>query len=122
MIGTRAILKTRRQLRLPIHAPHTVRGRLWEQVSEWLAWEMDMGRLQPGARVPATRTLARELGISRNTVALAYDELTSLGYLFARVGDGSYVAPVASRSRPPLFERRWDACTDPEGNRLMLIR
>jgi DNA-binding GntR family transcriptional regulator len=94
---------------------------LWRAVAECLAWEMDIGRLAPGMRVPATRTLARELGVSRNTVALAYDELMSLGYLSARVGDGSYVAPWMRRARPPLFERTWHKGVDPDGNVLMLI-
>jgi DNA-binding GntR family transcriptional regulator len=95
---------------------------LWRAVAESLAWEMDMGRLPPGVRVPATRTLARELGVSRNTVAVAYEELTSLGYLSARVGDGSYVASSIGRLRPRLFERTWHKGVDPDGNLLMLIR
>jgi GntR family transcriptional regulator/MocR family aminotransferase len=97
-------------------------GPLWRAIAESLAWEMDVGRLSPGARMPATRTLARELGVSRNTVALAYDELASLGYLRARVGDGSYVTPSTSRARPRLHERTWSRCVGPEGIVLMLIR
>jgi GntR family transcriptional regulator/MocR family aminotransferase len=107
---------------MSIAAPRPGNGPMWRALAESLAWEIDMGRLSPGARVPATRTLARELGVSRNTVALAYDELMSLGYLSARVGDGSYVTASASRARPPLFERTWSRFVDPEGNVLMLIR
>lgn len=118
----RAILKRRRSIRLLIKDPRPGDGPLWRAIAESLAWEIDVGRLSPGMRVPATRTLAGELGVSRNTVALAYDELMSLGYLSARVGDGSYVAPSISRVRPRLFERTWSKCVDPEGNLLMLIR
>ena len=107
---------------MSMRVPEARAGRLWRALAEALAWEIDVGRLSPGTRVPATRTLAHELGVSRTTVALAYDELVSLGYLNARVGDGSYVAPSTYRVRPRLFERRWHKCVDPEGNLLMLIR
>jgi GntR family transcriptional regulator/MocR family aminotransferase len=49
-------------------------------------------RLPPGARLPATRLFATELGISRNVVVAAFEELTSEGYLEGRVGSGTYVA------------------------------
>lgn len=50
------------------------------------------GRLQPGARLPASRTLARDLGVSRNTVLAAFEQLAVEGYLGGRVGAGSYVS------------------------------
>ncbi len=50
------------------------------------------GRLPPGGRVPSTRALAADLGISRNTALLAFDQLFSEGYLIGRVGGGTYVA------------------------------
>ena len=43
------------------------------------------GRLRDGERLPATRELARDLAVSRNTVAGAYDRLTAEGFLAARV-------------------------------------
>ncbi|MFD0002994.1 PLP-dependent aminotransferase family protein [Streptomyces sp. NPDC127178] len=74
------------------------------------------GRLAPGARLPATRRLADELGISRNTVKAAYDQLVAEGYLTARQGAGTQVAallPVAAeppeaavRARVPRFDLR----------------
>ncbi|WP_390347732.1 PLP-dependent aminotransferase family protein [Variovorax boronicumulans] len=60
------------------------------------------GRLQPGARLPATRALAQRLGVSRNTMLAAYDLLLSEGYLLARPGSGTYVAdtlPALRRGR-----------------------
>lgn len=54
------------------------------------------GRLQPGARLPATRTLAQRLGVSRNTMLAAYDLLLSEGYLRARPGAGTYVADTVA--------------------------
>ena len=50
------------------------------------------GRLHPGERLPASRDLAKTLGISRNTVVTSFDLLTSEGYLETRVGAGSFVA------------------------------
>ena len=35
--------------------------------------------LAPGVKLPATRELARDLGVNRTTVALAYDELVAAG-------------------------------------------
>jgi GntR family transcriptional regulator/MocR family aminotransferase len=50
------------------------------------------GQLAPGARVPATRVFARELGVSRATVQGAFDQLMAEGYLEGKVGSGSFVA------------------------------
>ncbi|SDE28514.1 PLP-dependent aminotransferase family protein [Nocardioides lianchengensis] len=60
------------------------------------------GRLVPGDRLPPTRSLARDLGVSRTTVATAYERLVAEGFLEARVGDGTYVAAAAAgpRRRP----------------------
>lgn len=59
------------------------------------------GRLAPGARLPATRALAGELGVARGTVTAAYGQLVAEGYLSARRGAGTVVAPVPTRSRTP---------------------
>ncbi len=50
------------------------------------------GILAPGSRLPATRTLARSLGISRDTVEIAYVQLQLDGYLCRREGSGSFVS------------------------------
>src|SRR5215831_7668209 len=50
------------------------------------------GRLTSGTRLPATRTLAADLGIARNTVADAYGQLIAEGWLTARQGSGTRVA------------------------------
>jgi len=49
-------------------------------------------KLLPEMRLPSTRSLAKELGLSRNTVVEAYDQLAAEGYLESRVGSGTYVA------------------------------
>lgn len=58
------------------------------------------GRLQPGARLPATRELASALAVSRNTVVAAYERLLGEGYVEARRGAGNFVADLAGRAAP----------------------
>src|SRR6266568_5935804 len=64
------------------------------------------GRLQGGERLPSSRELARELGVSRGLVQECYSQLLSEGYLTSRVGSatrvaaGEYPAPQASVQRP----------------------
>ncbi|MFE9310319.1 PLP-dependent aminotransferase family protein [Streptomyces sp. NPDC006706] len=74
------------------------------------------GRLAPGTRLPATRRLAAELGISRGTAKAAYDQLVAEGYLTARQGSGTRVAALpavdaqepgaAAHARAPRFDLR----------------
>src|SRR5436309_2350344 len=56
-------------------------------------------RLAPGVKLPATRELARDLGVNRATVALAYDELVAAGLARAHVGQGTFVADEVGSSR-----------------------
>lgn len=49
------------------------------------------GALQPGVRLPATRSLATSLGVARDTVENAYVQLQRDGFLIRRKGSGSYV-------------------------------
>ena len=53
-------------------------------------------RLAPGVKLPATRELATEMKLSRNTVLAAYEQLSAEGYIEGRVGSGSYVAELAA--------------------------
>lgn len=55
------------------------------------------GRLHAGLRLPSTRVLAREYGVSRNTAVAAYDLLAAEGYVVTRPGGGTFVAAVAPR-------------------------
>jgi len=45
--------------------------------------------LAPGARLPATRALAAQLGAARASVVAAYDQLLAEGYIVGRVGSGT---------------------------------
>jgi 2-aminoadipate transaminase len=67
--------------------------------------------LAPGVKLPATRELARDLGVNRTTVALAYDELVAAGWARAHVGQGTFVTdqvPAGGElSRPPAPRFDW---------------
>ncbi|MGH9229933.1 MAG: PLP-dependent aminotransferase family protein [Acidimicrobiales bacterium] len=63
------------------------------------------GSLRAGTRLPASRTLATDLGVSRGVVVRAYEQLTAEGYLHAQQGRGTEVAaappPIEPGPRPP---------------------
>jgi GntR family transcriptional regulator/MocR family aminotransferase len=59
------------------------------------------GRLAAGARLPATRALAADLGVSRRLVVDAYAQLLAEGYLTASRGAGTYVSDAASAAAAP---------------------
>ena len=74
------------------------------------------GRLTPGALLPSTRTLARDLGVSRGVVVDAYAQLAAEGYLVATQGAPTRVSETAvaprgagelpPEERPPRFDFR----------------
>src|SRR5687767_5168528 len=70
------------------------RGSRQAQLTRALKEAVLGGRLRSGDRLPATRALAGELGISRNTVLASYEELAAEGFLLGKVGSGSYIAPI----------------------------
>ncbi|MEA1647659.1 PLP-dependent aminotransferase family protein [Nitrospirillum sp. BR 11164] len=57
------------------------------------------GRLAPGLPLPPSRTLARDLGLSRTTVVTVYDLLLSEGYVVARTGAGTFVADTGAKAQ-----------------------
>ena len=79
--------------RLPMH----------RQLSQRLREAILAGQFPPGTRLPSTRTLASELGVSRTTALAAYEQLRDEGYLDGRVGAGS--TTVADLAGPPPAPR-----------------
>lgn len=67
-------------------------GPLYVRIGRALRTEILGGRLAQGARLPSTRALATDLGVSRNIVLLAYERLLAEGYATARRGSGTHVA------------------------------
>jgi GntR family transcriptional regulator/MocR family aminotransferase len=64
------------------------------------------GRIRPGQRLPSTRALAVDLGISRLPVVVAFEQLLHEGYIQGRVGSGSYVSETIpdELTRPVVFK------------------
>ena len=65
---------------------------LGRQVYSGLRQAIVAGTLKPGDRIPSTRDLAEQLGVSRTIVLLAFEQLLAEGYAEGRRGSGTYVA------------------------------
>ncbi len=96
----------------------TLKVRLDRQLYEILRTYILEGRIGVGTSLPATRTLATQLGVGRNTVVAAYDQLLAEGYVEAQSGSGTRVAALmhssnrsaddSSRADSPRLSRRGD--------------
>jgi GntR family transcriptional regulator / MocR family aminotransferase len=78
---------------------------LGAQIEEQLREAIRSGALKPGTRVPSTRDLARQLGVSRGLVVNAYAQLGAEGYLVVRQGALPSVSDAAARAAPEPAER-----------------
>ncbi|KRC35994.1 PLP-dependent aminotransferase family protein [Acidovorax sp. Root219] len=74
------------------------------QLHECLRHGIRSGLLPSGTRLPASRTLAADLGLARNSVLYAYEQLATEGFLLAS-RRGSVVAPLAGLLAPPAALR-----------------
>lgn len=75
---------------------------LHEQLELGLRESIRQGRLAAGAKVPSSRELARQLGVSRGVVVEAYSQLIAEGYLLSSQGAPTRVALTASAELPPV--------------------
>lgn len=84
-------------LTLPTLSPasQTVPQPRYQQIITQLKQAIDSGELTAGSRLPSSRTLARELGLSRATIENAYSELVTLGLLERRGQAGTFVSRAA---------------------------
>jgi GntR family transcriptional regulator/MocR family aminotransferase len=89
--GPELLLTLDRAARTPLRA----------QLEDGLREAVRSGRLAPHSRLPATRALAGDLGVSRRLVVDAYAQLLAEGYLLARRGAGTFVAEAASTAVAP---------------------
>jgi GntR family transcriptional regulator/MocR family aminotransferase len=88
-------------------------GPVFLRIARALADDVRAGRLEPGVRLPGSRTLARSLGVHRNTVLAAYGELEAEGWIATSPARGTFVASdlparrrAAPRGRAPPPPRR----------------
>src|SRR3954470_14634037 len=79
-------------------------GTLGAQIEDQLRCAVREGTLRPGAQLPSTRDLARQLGVSRRIAVEPYAQLAAEGYLALRQGARPRVAdaaaPVRANGRP----------------------
>ena len=94
--GPELLLELDRDARRPLRA----------QLEDGLREAVRSGRLPARLRLPATRALASDLGVSRRLVVDAYGQLLAEGYLVARRGAGTYVAPDDGGPRTGLSRSR----------------
>ncbi len=67
---------------------------LFRQLYDTLSVAIREGRITAGDKLPASRTFAAEIGVSRATVLAAYDQLAAEGYVETRGGSGVFVADI----------------------------
>src|SRR5690349_21555536 len=76
-------------------------GPRYQRLAEALLDAVDQRVLAAGTRVPAERTLAAAVGVSRGTVVACFDHLVSASVLRRRQGSGTYVVGRPSWAARP---------------------
>jgi len=82
---------------------------LYQQIKTHLQQGILSGSLAADTRLPASRQLARDLGVNRITVETAYSELEADGLIYSRIGSGTYVLHPTSLPPHPIdgLEAAW---------------
>lgn len=78
------------------------RGRWGTHLCDQIRDAIRTGSLRSGVQLPASRTLAGDLGLSRGVISGVYDQLKAEGYLAARRGSGTVVADTLDTESPQL--------------------
>lgn len=82
------------------------------RIGERIRAAINSGALAPNARLPSSRTLAKDFGVARNTIDWALGQLAADGYIVRRRGAGSFVAQqLPVRDARPLKPKRVPAST-----------
>lgn len=99
---------------------------LYQQIKTYMRQGILSGSLTADTRLPASRQLARDLGVNRITVENAYAELETEGLVFSKLGSGTYVLPPnpllpLPKDHPgapwPLWQQSLDVQTKSNKNR-----
>jgi GntR family transcriptional regulator / MocR family aminotransferase len=90
-------------MRIPLNRNSTIP--LYRQIESYIRTAIIEGKLPPDTRLPATRKLARDLGINRITVENAYAELSVDGLIVSRTGSGTFVLAPPAHSPPPNADK-----------------
>lgn len=94
---------------------------LYEQIYEYVRQEIREGKLLCEERLPSTRSLAEYLQVSRSTVELAYEQLSSEGYIEARPCKGYYVCRLEELYQLPQVEERGNVSAPTEKRKEYLV-
>src|SRR5512142_2174276 len=95
----------RSKMRIPLDRQSSVP--LYQQIEAYLRQGILSGSLAPDTRLPASRQLARDLGVNRITIENAYAELEAEGLVFSKLGSGTYILPPDAL--PPFPKNSLDA-------------
>jgi len=88
---------------LVFNSDRPLQEQLQHHLTDWIC----SGRLAPGTRLPASRRLALELGISRNTVTIVLEQLRSEGFLESFPGKGVFVSSEMPKGVEGLSQVKW---------------
>jgi 2-aminoadipate transaminase len=72
---------------------------VYRQIARGVLAAVAEGSLEDGRRLPPTRDLAKQLGVNRNTVVAAYDQLASEGWVQSQTGRGTFLVPRPEATR-----------------------
>jgi len=84
---------------------------LLQQITRAVTSDIQRGRLRPGDPLPGTRTLARALGVQRQTVVAAFDELVAEGWIVTQPARGAFVSSDLPDPKPRRFTSRETAAS-----------
>ncbi len=95
------------------HAGRSLQHQIYSSIRQCI---LD-GRVRSDCRLPSTRALAAELGVSRTTTFLALEQLRAEGYVVARRGSGMFIARELPERKPPPVTRLESPVTRPPFSR-----
>jgi GntR family transcriptional regulator len=85
---------------------------IFKQIVDAFRMKIVTGEIAEGTKLPSVRGLAIQLTVNTNTVAKAYNELTSLGLVEAQQGRGLFVAPRRQMFSDEEREKRLSEAVD----------
>lgn len=100
-------------MQIAIHLDASSKVTLQMQILEQIAALIHGGKLKAGAALPSTRELSRQLGVSRNTVAEAYERLVDQGYLTTARAKGTFVRAGMTEDGMPAGAEASNECRAP---------
>jgi 2-aminoadipate transaminase len=82
---------------------------LYRQIADQIRGSIESGQLTRGERLPPIRELAVSLGLNRNTIAAAYEQLQTDGLVYQQVGKGTFVRGTAGSPTDGPRPLDWDS-------------